>query len=537
MDNKKFMVPFLVFFIALMAYNQFVALPKAQKLQAEKAAATAALEEAQTQTTAQSVTSAGIITSNVIKDVKTSDKEELYSFSTATADIVFTSKGAGIKDFVFKDCVGDVNLTPYTGESFYTTFPGLNFKETSKTANSITFAANINNVTVSKIYTFNENGINNLQLIFNNNNNKEVAIDQFYFNFGPGLGTVESEKSDNGREMKAVYSVQQPGKSLKVINRGKEDLEDSVQDGNWLWAGLTNRYFLAVIMPKNWKSGILEYDIKPVDKVKRFFGILGTSKVEGPLLKIDVPAMVLAAKSKTVLDSDFYFGPKDYKEFEKLPYQLDRSIDFGFFGTLGKMVRSLLVTLYKYTGNYGFSIIIVAILFQAIMLKFTIMQQKSTLTMKKVQPEMKRIQEQYKNDQAAQQQALMALYKKHNFNPFMGCLPLLIQMPIFLALFNAFRTSWDLHGATFIFWIKDLSAKDPYYVLPIVMGAIMFFQQKISAPTGGDPTQTAMLKWMPVIFTFVFINFPAGLVLYWLTNSIISLVIQLIINKRAEKAA
>jgi YidC/Oxa1 family membrane protein insertase len=291
-------------------------------------------------------------------------------------------------------------------------------------------------------------------------------------------------------------------------------------------------YFLSFIIPLNWKAGFLDSSIKAVDKSPRFFGILGTSTVEGPLLKVDVPAVALESGAKIDLNSEFYFGPKDLKVFQTMPYYLDRSIEFGFFGALGRLIRSVLEWLYKFTGNYGIAIIIFAVLFQCIMFKFTVMQQKSSLIMKKLQPEMKALQERYKDDKTAQQQAMLALYKKYNFNPFTGCLPLLVQLPIFIALFNAFRTSWDLHGAGFVLWITDLSAKDPYYVLPIIMGAVMFIQQKITAPTGADPAQTAMLKWMPVIFTFVFINFPAGLVLYWLTNSILSLFIQLYITKK-----
>lgn len=337
--------------------------------------------------------------------------------------------------------------------------------------------------------------------------------------------------------MKAVYITQEEGKKFPTFhNRSKEKIEDSVKDGNWIWAGLNNRYFLAVLIPQNWKSGLLETEKVIVDSHPRFFGLLGKAKVEGPMLKITVPAMSLPPKSKTVLQSDFYFGPKDYKTFQTMPYSLDKSIEFGFFGALGKMVRWVLETLYRFTGNYGVAIIILAVLFQITMLRLTIMQHKSSMVMQKIQPEMKSIQERYKNDQTAQQQAMLALYKKHKFNPFMGCLPLLIQLPIFIALFNAFRTSWELHGAGFVWWITDLSAKDPFYVLPIVMGGVMFIQQRITAPVGSDPTQTAMLKWMPVIFTFVFINFPAGLVLYWLTNSIISLGIQLYMKRKMAKA-
>ena len=156
--------------------------------------------------------------------------------------------------------------------------------------------------------------------------------------------------------------------------------------------------------------------------------------------------------------------------------------------------------------------------------------------MKKIQPEMKRIQEKYKGNPEALNRETLNLYRKYKVNPLAGCLPLLIQLPIFLALFNALRTSWALHGAKFVFWITDLSSKDPYYILPILMGVVMFFQQRATMPAGMDQTQAAMFKYMPLIFTLLFMNFPSGLVLYWLTNSLLMYGIQVLLNRRMAKA-
>jgi YidC/Oxa1 family membrane protein insertase len=164
------------------------------------------------------------------------------------------------------------------------------------------------------------------------------------------------------------------------------------------------------------------------------------------------------------------------------------------------------------------------------MFPLTFKSSKSMLLMKKLQPEMKKIQEKFKKDPKRLQQETMELYKKHKTNPFGGCLPMLVQIPIFFALFTALRNSWDLHGAGWIFWITDLSAKDPYYVLPIVMGAMMFVQQKLTMAVS-DKSQAAIFKWMPLIFTFMFLRFPAGLVLYWLTSNVISFFQQLYIRK------
>ena len=145
-------------------------------------------------------------------------------------------------------------------------------------------------------------------------------------------------------------------------------------------------------------------------------------------------------------------------------------------------------------------------------------------------------QDKYKGNPEALNRETLALYRKYKVNPLAGCLPMLIQLPIFLALYNALRTSWSLHGAKFMFWITDLSSKDPYYLLPILMGAVMYFQQKGNIPAGTDPAQAAMFKYMPLIFTLLFMNFPSGLVLYWLTNSLLTFGIQTFVNKKIAKA-
>ena len=178
-------------------------------------------------------------------------------------------------------------------------------------------------------------------------------------------------------------------------------------------------------------------------------------------------------------------------------------------------------------------------LVQFLMLPLTYKQLKASAVMQKIQPEMKRIQEKYgKTDPMAAQREMVALYKKYGANPLSGCLPLLIQFPIFIALFNALRTSWCLHGAPFIWWIKDLSAKDPYYVLPIAMGAMMFIQQKMTMPDmGKDNPNAAMFKWMPIFMTLLFLNFPSGLTLYWFVSNCISFCINVFLKRKLAKAA
>ncbi|MDD6153426.1 MAG: membrane protein insertase YidC [Elusimicrobia bacterium] len=535
--NRQFLVTAMLFLLVITGYNQFVALPRAR---AAQEAAEAQLKKSAEEAAKESASAALLVSSSsasiIAKEAPQPKPEELFTLNLPHADVTFSSKGAGIKKYLFKDIVSDVDLTPYEGRGYFATLPQVDFTEFARTKDSITFTGDIvSGLTVSKTYRFNENGINNLSVTFENRTSHPFTLGEWDYNFGPGLATVKSEMKDNERESKAVYLVQEEGKRKPTLETFTK--KSKQPELPWMWAGVENRYFLAVLIPQGWKPGALAADKPVIGKQDgMLWGLFGQNDLTGPKLTVSVPPAVLEAKSKLEYNSDFYFGPKDYKQFLDLPYHLDRSIAFGFFGALGKIARNVLETFYGWTGNYGVAIIMMTVLLQVILFKFTLMQLKSAAQMKKIQPEMKRIQEKYKGDAQAMNRATLELYQKNKVNPLAGCLPMLIQLPIFLALFNALRTSWALHGAKFVFWLTDLSSKDPYYILPILMGAVMFFQQKGNIPAGTDPSQAAMFKYMPLIFTLLFMNFPSGLVLYWLTNSLLMYAIQTFINRKMAKA-
>ena len=526
--NRNMLLAALFFLLLITGYNQFIVLPRvrAQQQAAEQELAQAKQDLALTDSAAP------------LAQAKTSTlPEELITFQAPQAQVMFTSKGAGIKQYLFEDVVAHVDLTPYKGEGFFTTLPQLDFREAARTQDSIVFTAQwAPGVELRKTYRFGENGLGSVNLTLNNRTQREVTLPAFDFNFGPGMATVKSELSDNERESKAVYLTQEPGKKNPTLVKFTAKDKSPVSGKDWIWAGVQNRYFLSVLVPQNWTAGALSTKKEVVTTQKRLWGLFGESDVEGPQMRIAVPAQTVGAKSSQELKSDFYFGPKDYQLFQTLPYHFSRSIEFGFFGALGRLARNVLETFYGWTGNYGVAIIMLTVLLQLILFKFTLMSLKSSAQMKKVQPEMKRLQEKYKGNSEMLNREMLALYQKHKINPISGCLPLLIQLPIFLALFNALRTSWSLHGAGFMLWITDLSSKDPYYILPILMGAVMFFQQRATMPPQMDPTQAAMFKYMPLVFTLLFMNFPSGLVLYWLTNSLITFGIQTIANRKIAHA-
>ena len=470
------------------------------------------------------------------------EPEKLTTVETKHAKIVFTTKGAAIRDFIYKDFDTDINLTPFGNEGYFATLPNINFEQVvALPGYDVAYQAKIaEGVLLQKSYSIDEEqGLNKLEMVFTNTTNEDLNLNDLYLNMGPGLNTVKSELSDNAVNLRAYCTHQEKGKKHLTVNKLKEkffknpaQLKANCED--WLWAGIDNRYFLTALIPTDWKGTPTGFTFNKqfLYEMPSFFGLFGKSKTDGPDLKILIPA-VLPANGTVTYNSAFYIGPKDLKLLQTLPYELQRSIQFGFFGQLGKWMRNLLEWLNTYTHNYGWAIILMTFMIQIVLFPLTYKQLKSAAVMQKIQPQMKDIQERYKNDPMQAQREMIALYKRYGANPLSGCLPLFIQMPIFIALFNALRTSWALHGSPFIWWIGDLSAKDPYYVLPILMGVIMFIQQKITMPNmAKDNPSMAMMKWMPAFMTLIFLNFPAGLTLYWFVSNCISFVVNLVLKRK-----
>ncbi len=231
-------------------------------------------------------------------------------------------------------------------------------------------------------------------------------------------------------------------------------------------------------------------------------------------------------------DFIFYAGPKEYDRLKQLNSGLEHIIDFGWFAFIAMPLFWVLKFVYKYLGNYGWAIILVTIAVRIPFIPILNKSQQSMKKLQKVQPLMNEIKEKYKKDPQRMQKEMMELYKKHKVNPVGGCLPMLLQIPVFIALYNVLGKAIELRGAPFAFWITDLAAKDPYYVLPITMGVTMVIQQKMT-PSTMDPTQAKIMMFMPIIFTFMFLSFPSGLVLYWLVNNILGIVQQYFVNKKA----
>jgi YidC/Oxa1 family membrane protein insertase len=242
------------------------------------------------------------------------------------------------------------------------------------------------------------------------------------------------------------------------------------------------------------------------------------------------PVTVIAPGASANFEGQFFVGPKLQRQLEATAKGLPLTVDYGILAILAQPLFWLLQKVHSFVGNWGWTIIIVTFLIKLTFYKLTQASGRSMAKMRKLQPRLKTLQERYKDDRQAMSAALMDLYKREKVNPAAGCLPMLVQIPFFIAFYWVLLESVEMRQAPFILWITDLSSRDPFFVLPLLMGGAMFVQQKLN-PAPPDPIQAKVMSILPVVFTGFFAFFPAGLVLYWLTNSVLSILQQWNINR------
>lgn len=285
--------------------------------------------------------------------------------------------------------------------------------------------------------------------------------------------------------------------------------DDDEGDGSMQWAGIDFNYHLfAAIFPKATPARF-----KITEKGEMF---------------VDIPD---ATKEFT---TDLLFTKKNYDDLIALGDNLHQSVDFGFFAIIAVPTLRVLQWIYKFIPNYGLAIILVTILIRLITYPLQYKSFKSMKKMQLIQPELTKIKEKYKEDPQRMQKETMELFKKAGANPLSGCLPLLLQMPFFFAIYKVLYSAVELVGAPFYGWIHDLSVHDPYYVLPVLMGLSMFAQQKLTPQTTMDPTQQKVMMFMPIIFAFIMKDLPAGLVLYILVSTVVGILQQMLVYKMAD---
>jgi YidC/Oxa1 family membrane protein insertase len=344
--------------------------------------------------------------------------------------------------------------------------------------------------------------------------------------WGPGL--LPHEDAPNQRQGQTGTLPRSYIGGRIFENAPKEVNETLTEAGPVEWIAQGNTYFAAVLIPQ-----------QPVAEAAV------VRRVREDALEVGVRTPLASGRLRQVVN--VYVGPKAYKLLEAVNPSLNKLIDLGFFSVMARPMLRLLVWVNNWVQNYGITIILVTILIKVVLWPLTQTSYKSMKNMQKLQPKMKELQTMYKDDRQGLNRAMMDLYREQKVNPLGGCLPMLLQIPFFFAFYNALLYSIELRHAPFICWsanlpwlghgICDLSTYDPSYITPLLMGASMFLQQRMTPMTTADPTQAKMMQFMPLIFLFFFLWAPAGLVIYWLVNNLLSIAQQTMINRTGNEEA
>lgn len=466
-------------------------------------------------------------TTNITKDNNASEKEAKKIEQKVSESKIFQLEKVsnGYLDIYFDKITGDINkvsITKYRDKKLpIVTFKtdnknylkvlsgyGDNFTMDIKEIDNkkiVTFSSLQNNLGITKTYTIDKDSyLISLNVKVSNNSDQTIKLES-NVDIGPGFGEG-FEKSSYIFEGAMIYNGE------KKEEAAPDKVKEPIKLSSPKWFGYTTKYYLFAAIDGNLESGIIE-------------------KHNGSAIVKGVKQIILNPKSSSDTKFNLYVGPKEYDLLKSFNLGLEHSIDFGWFKFLAVPMLKFMLFIYEYTKNYGVAIIILTIIVKLLTYPLTIKSMASMKKMQQIQPKLMEIREKFKNDPQKMNTAMMELYRKHGVNPMGGCLPMIVQIPIFFALYKALLVSVELKGSPFIFWITDLSEKDPYYITPIIMGITMFIQQKMT-PSTMDPMQQKIFLLMPIIFTFLFLGFPSGLVIYWLTNNVLSIIQQYYINKK-----
>jgi YidC/Oxa1 family membrane protein insertase len=450
---------------------------------------------------------------------------------------VFSSQGAGLKRLVlkkYKDVAGkqgkEIVLVNETTTDRFALLSDSREFGISPTAVYSTSASDLRLTDGQKgsveFSTVTPQGIQFRKVFSFSGNAYDIALSQQLQNSGAAgvsgsVHLIQNERVITPHKGEGRYEVY--GSSTLADNKVEAEKLDKlqkapVQYSNVTWSAFADKYFMDAVIADKGSIASARVSHPGTDLVVR--------DLASPV--ISVPPGQTASVSYKV-----FYGPKELDILKSEGNRLEEVIDYGWFAPIAKPLVYALKFLYRYTGNYGFAIIIITCILKLCFFPLTHKSYKSMKDMQKLQPKMAELKEKYKNDREAMNKAVMELYKTHKVNPMGGCLPMVVQIPVFFGLYRALMYSIELRHAPFMLWITDLSAKDPYLVTPIIMGVTMFIQQKMT-PSNMDPVQAKMMLALPVVFTFMFLNFPSGLVIYWLVNNILTIAQQAYINKKVN---
>ena len=307
-------------------------------------------------------------------------------------------------------------------------------------------------------------------------------------------------------------------KKISFKDMQKQELQQDIVNG---WVAMIQHYFVTALIPEQKNSAYHYYTKEQAD------GNFAIGAV--------TPTVTVAPGATQAIQELMYIGPKTHKILENTADGLELTVDYGALWFIAKPLFWCLSRLYGLTHNWGWSIILVTVALKILFFPLSATSYRSMANMRKLQPRIMSIRERYQNDKARLNQEMMKIYKEEKINPFGGCLPILVQIPVFLALYWVLLETVEMRQSGFIFWLHDLSSPDPYYVLPVLMGITMFIQQKLS-PAPPDPVQAKVMSVLPVVFTVFFFFFQSGLVLYWVVNNTLSIIQQWLITRNLERS-
>ena len=551
MDNPRFLIAIALSFLVFILWQMFgIDKEQVQHIQQEQ-------NQQITERSATPIIEEQSFIKGITHDKSLTQQEKAartISINTPLYSVQITEKGAVLKSFVLKNYKENGNvdsplleMIPSEISDVGTVAFGLD-KKSIPDLEKVVFSAKL----VSDTININDS---EKEIVFSWVSPQGITVEKRFI-FSPktyliGLNVVIKNRSDRTIQDRPVLSLMKPppGKASMygfegpsaLINKKLEQIklkklkDKNIFTGELQWIAVQDRYFMSSIIP-----------VSVVEASMRLF-LDKNDVLEAQYLG---PASTIQPASQHVFEYKLFFGPKSTKILKGLDYELSKAIDFGMFDILAKPCLWFMNIIYGVIPNYGIAIILLTVFTKVILWPLGTKSYKSMAQMKKIQPLMTELREKYKNDKKKMNVEIMALYKTYKVNPVGGCLPMLLQMPIFFALYRMLYEAIELRHAPFFGWITDLSAPDRLFhfgfsipfmqepsgipVLTIIMGGTMFLQQKLTPPMG-DPAQAKMMMFMPLIFTVIFINFSSGLVLYWLINNLLSIAQQYHITKKFAK--
>ncbi|QIZ78220.1 membrane protein insertase YidC [Ferrimonas lipolytica] len=374
-----------------------------------------------------------------------------------------------------------------------------------------------NGISFEKRFTFIKGSYDvAVEYVVNNNSNQNAQV-QMYTQLKQTTSVEEGSMFMPTYRGAAFSTADERYEKYSFDDIADANLNELTQGG---WIAMLQHYFVSAWVPSATNNN--ELYTRHVGN----YAIIGAKQ----------PSVVIAAGTAATMGADFYVGPKDQEALSALSETLNLVVDYGWLWFLAEPLYSLLMFLHSLVGNWGMAIIVMTLIIRGIMYPLTKAQYTSMAKMRNLQPKMQELKDRFGDDRQRLSQATMELYQKEKVNPMGGCFPMLLQFPIFISFYWVLLESVELRHAPFFGWIQDLSAQDPYYVLPVLMGLSMFAMQKLQPTMANmDPMQAKIMQYLPVMFTVFFLWFPSGLVLYWLVGNLVAITQQLIIYKSLEK--